>query len=142
MIKIHTNIIIGNLIDLQNLINNTTFIINCSSNYQKLFEHPHFLNLNLHNPLYDTYSILEQVYFFISSKIVFNQNIFILCDSGISDSLTVGIFFLMKFYNMNYKTVYNNLSLHYKINSYNYYSKLVNFEKHIKLYKNDDMDLS
>ncbi len=142
MIKIHSNIIIGNLSDLQQLINNVTYIINCSPNFAKLCSHPNYLNLNINNPIHETLNILNQISDFMYNKIMSNQNIFLLCDTGINNSLIVGMFFLMKFFNINYQSVYHNITLFSKINPYEFYLGLAQFEPYILKSSCENMDLS
>lgn len=86
---------------------------------------------------------MNQVYEFINNKILLNQNVFILCDTGLNNSLFVGMYFLMKYYNLNYHTVYHNIASSNKINSYEHYLSLTLFEPYIfKLPISNNMDLS
>jgi hypothetical protein len=126
MIKIHSNIIIGNFNDLQLLLPNVSFIINCFSGYSYLYNNPNFINVvNLE------YNTFLQLYNFINYKILLNNNIFILCDTGKNISLIIGMFFLMKYHNLNFNTVYYNIAYYNHINSYEYYSNLISFEPYI-----------
>ena len=60
-----------------------------------------------------------------------NNNIFILCESGIGISLIIGMFYIMKFFNLDYNTVYSNIAKNYIINHYKFYSGLIYFEPYI-----------
>jgi hypothetical protein len=143
MIKIHSNIIIGNLCELQQIITNVSYIINCHHNYSQLSNHPNYLNLIINNINYETLNLLIQVYDFINNKILLNQNIFLLSDTGLNESLFIGMFFLMKFHNANYQTIYYNIAFNNRIYPYEYYASLTYFEPHIlKLYIHENMDLS
>lgn len=144
MIKIHNNIIIGTPSDLQQLINYTTFIINCSPHLANLLNHPNFININITNPnLQEILYLLNQTSEFIYNKISSNQNIFIMCDTGINNSLIVGMFFLMKLHNINYYSVYYNIASSHKIHSFDFYLGLTHFEPHIlKKIEENRMDLS
>lgn len=143
MIKIHPNIIIGNIPQLQQVINNVSYIINCHSEYSHICNHPNYLNLIINNINYETFCHLNQVFDFINNKISLNQNIFILCNTGINISLFVGMFFLMKFHNLNYKTIYDQIALFHQIFPYEYYACLSLLEPYILKYSSgENMDLS
>lgn len=143
MIKIHSNIVVGSLNDLQNVINTVHYIINCSPNLNNLILHPNYINLNITYFTFDSLQILNSMYDFIKSKIFFNQNIFLLCENGINNSLIAGIFIAMKLYNLTYNNIYYPISSLYSINSYDYYSGLKYFEPYIINYRpSDQMDIS
>lgn len=142
MIKIHPNVIVGNLSELQHALHEVTYIINCSPTYSQLINHPNYFNLNINNINHETLNILIQVCNFINSKILLNHNIFLLCDTGIGISLMVGIFFLMQYHNINYNTVYHNIAIAHKINPYEYYLMLIHFEPYILKFSNESMDMS
>ena len=142
MIKIHKNIIIGSLMDLQHLLNSVTYIINCSPTFSKLLSHPNYLNLNINSPSAEKLNTLNQVTDFINNKVLLNHNIFLLCETGLNNSLIVGMFFLMKFYNVSYNTVYHNIAITNRINPYEFYLGLTSFEPHIIKTTSENMDLS
>jgi hypothetical protein len=89
------------------------------------------LNLNL--PFYNGTSIpiLNKAYEFIINKINLSQNIVILCENGISDGMLFSIFFLMKFHNLSYDKVYDQISKTIPINSLFYYYALKSLENQI-----------
>jgi hypothetical protein len=140
MIKIHPNIIIGNPNELHGLLNSVTYIINCSINLNNLINHPNYINLNIDKFSWESFYTLNELYKFINGKIIYGNNFFLLCDTGINNSLVVGIFILMNIYKAKYNDIYYQLAYTNKINSYEYYSGLVNFEPNILA--NDMMDLS
>lgn len=143
MIKIHSNIIIGSTNDLTHIFNYVHYIINCSINLNNLLVHPNYLNLNITQFTLDSLQILNSLYDFVNSKILLNQNIFLLCENGINNSLIVGIFLMMKLYKLNYADVYYQISARHSINSYDFYAGLKYYEPYIIGYKiSDKMDIS
>lgn len=131
MIKIHPNILVGSLHDLSQIINSVNFIINCSLNLNNAMTHPNYLNLNINQFSLDSLQTLNSVYDFVIGKISLNQNIFLLCETGIDKSLILGIFIMMKLYNLSYHTTYYNIAATNKINNYDSYSGLKNYEPYI-----------
>jgi hypothetical protein len=142
MIKIHPNIIVGSPSDLSSVLNSVHYIINCSINLNNLIVHSNYLNLNIQQFTFDSLQILNSVFDFINCKILLNQNIFLLCENGINNSLVVGIFIIMKLHNSNYNDVYNYMSTIHQINPYNFYSGLKYFEPCIISKSIDKMDIS
>ena len=134
MIKIHSNIIIGSPSDLAQIVNSVHYIINCSTNLNNMMVHSNYLNLNITQFTTESLNILISVYDFINNKILLNQNVFLLCDSGIGHSLIVGMFFVMKLLNLNYYNTYHNIATVHKINSYEFYSGLKYYEPYIIKY--------
>ena len=83
------------------------------------------------------------MYDFIIYKILLNNNVFLLCETGIDNGLIVGMFILMKMLNLNFNNVYYKIANIYKIKSYNYYSGLKYYEPYILKYTSEDkMDIS
>jgi len=143
MIKIHSNIIIGSPSDLAQIINSVHYIINCSTNLNNIIVHPNYLNLNITQFTTESLNILNSVYDFVNNKILLNQNVFLLCDSGIGNSLIVGMFFIMKLLNLNYYNTYYNIATYNKINSYEFYAGLTYYEPYIiKNGLGEKMDIS
>ena len=141
MIKIHSNIIIGSPSDLAQNINNIHYIINCSINLNNAIIHPNYLNLNIIHFSFESLNILNSVYDFIINKILLNQNVFLLCETGIEFSLIVGMFIIMKMLNLDYYNTYCNIANIHKIKSYEYYFGLKYYEPYIYNCK-DKMDIS
>ncbi len=143
MIKIHSNIIIGSPSDLAQIINSVHYIINCSTNLNNIMVHPNYLNLNIPQFTLESINILNSVYDFLNNKILLNQNVFLLCDTGINNSLIVGMFCVMKLLDLNYYNTYYKIATFNKINSYEFYSGLKHYEPYIiKNRAGDKMDLS
>jgi hypothetical protein len=94
-------------------------------------KHPNYLNLNL--PFYNGESIqvLNKAYEFIIQQINLSQNIVILCENGIAGGMLFAIFFLMKFHNLSYDKVYDQISKTIPINSMFYYYSLKSLENQI-----------
>ena len=143
MIKIHSNILIGSPSDLTQIANSVHYIINCSTHLNNIIVHQNYLNLNITQFTAESLNILNSVYDFINNKILLNQNVFLLCDSGIGHSLIVGMFLIMKLFNLNYYNTYHKIATIHKINSYEFYSGLKYYEPHIiKCGLGEKMDLS
>ena len=141
MIKIHSNIIIGSPNDLTQLLNSVHYVVNCSISLNNLYVHPNYINLNIVNFSNDSLQILNSIFDFINWKILSNQNIFLLCENGISNSLMVGMFFMMKLHVLNYNDVYYRIATIHRINSHDFYSGLKYYEPYIiKCEVNDKMD--
>jgi hypothetical protein len=142
MIKIHSNIIIGSPNDLAQIINNVNYIINCSTNLNNAMLHSNYLNLNITQFTFESLKILNSMYDFINNKIILNKNVFLLCETGIDNSLIVAMFILMKMLNLNYNNVYYKITTIYKIKSYDCYSGLKYYEPYILNNSEDKMDIS
>ena len=143
MIKIHPNILIGSPTDFIPNIDYVHYIINCSTSLNNAIVHSNYLNLNITQFTLESLNILNAVFEFINNKISLNQNIFLLCETGIDYSLIVGIFIVMKKFNLNYHNAYYKIANIYKIKSYEYYSGLKYFEPYILNYNfKDVMDIS
>jgi hypothetical protein len=140
MIKIHSNVVIGSTSDLNQILTHVHYIINCSTNLNNLFVHPNYLNLNITQFSIGSLQILNSVYDFINSKIQLNQNIFILCENGIGNSLIVGMFLAMRLYKLNYNQVYYQIATKHSVNHYDFYSGLKHFEPQILNRDLDKMD--
>jgi hypothetical protein len=148
MIKLHPNIITGSPTDLNQLSGSIYYIINCSINLNNLIIHQNFINANITKFDFETLNILNNIYNFIKSKILLNQTVFLLCENGLGNSLIVGIFILMKMYNMNCMSVYYEITKFNIINSYDFYSGLKNYEPYIitsnnyNFFNTNKMDIS
>lgn len=143
MIKIHPNIIIGSPNELAQIINSVNYIINCSINLNNAILHSNYLNLNITQFTINSLKILNTMYDFINNKILLNKNIFLLCETGIDNSLIAGMFIIMKMLNLNYNTVYYKIATIYKIKYYDCYSGLKYYEPYILNYNSGDkMDIS
>jgi hypothetical protein len=141
MLKIHPNIIVGTPYDLSLVLDKVNYIFNCSPNLNNLIVHQNYINLTLVNFSYETLQLLLYLYNFIIDKIAYNQNIFILCETGINSSLTVGMFLIMKLYKLNFDYVYHNIAHSHKIGSYELYSGLKHFELFIDDNSGEKMDI-
>jgi len=142
MIKIHSNIIIGSPHDLAQIINSVNYIINCSASLNNLLVHPNYINLNIQQFTFNSLQILNSLFDFISWKISLNQNIYLLCETGTNYSLIVGMFVVMKLYNLSYSEVYYRLSSLHNIGSYDFYSGLKYYEPYIIIRDtNNKMDI-
>jgi hypothetical protein len=143
MIKIHPNIIIGSLSDLGQILGSVNYIVNCSTNLNNIISHPNYLNLNINQFTFESLQTLNSVYDFVFSKLVLEQNVFLLCETGIDKSLIVGLFILMKMHNLNFNSVYHNVANSNKINPYECYSGLKIYEPHIIAFgSGEKMDIS
>ena len=131
MLKIHPNIIIGNPYDLSLVLDKVNYIFNCSSNLNNLIIHQNYLNLNISSFSYDSLYPLLNLYNYINNILINQQNVFILCVTGINHSLVVGMFIIMKLYNINFDIVYHNIIQTYKIGPYELYSGLKYYEPFI-----------
>lgn len=131
MINLQTNIFIGTPHDLQNIIHSINYVFNCSTNLNNLINHPNYINLNINNFSFETLQYLINLSDFIYQKTLLNQNIFILCENGIGSSLIIGMFYIMKCYNLDYNYVYTYISKIYSINHYDFYAGLKYFEPYI-----------
>lgn len=142
MIKIHPNILIGSPPELQQVLPSVNFIINCSMNLNNLIVHPNYINLNISIFNQETLTYLNNLYNFIVEKICSNQNIFLLCETGINNSLIIGMFIIMKMFNLNYNQVYYTIANSHRINSYDFYTGLKFYEIHIISNFSENMDLT
>lgn len=143
MIKLHTNIIVGSPNDLAFVFQTVNYIINSSPSLNNLINHPNFINFNINSFSFDTLQPLVNLAEFVKNKISLNQNIFLLCESGLLNSLILGMFIIMKFYNLDFDTVFQNISNTYHIHPYNSYSLLKYYEPYILSYPNSEkMDIS
>lgn len=142
MIVIHPNIIVGSVYDLTANFNNIHYILNCSISLNNLLFHPNYINLNISIFNQNSIQLLNSIFEFIYGNIELKYNIFILCETGINNSLIIGMFIIMKLYKLKYNDVYNSIVKNNIINSYYYYSGLIFYEQYI-LDKNniDDMDI-
>ena len=132
MYQIHQKIILIPVNELNTLNpNHVNWIINCSNSLNNHMVHPNYLNLNL--PFYNGESIqvLNKAYEFIIGQINLSKNIVILCENGISGGMLFTIFFLMKFHNLSYDIVYDQISKTIPINSMFYYYSLKSLENQI-----------
>jgi hypothetical protein len=132
MYQLHQRIILIGISELNTLNSQqVNWIINCSNSLNNHLTHPNYINLNL--PFYNAESIqvLNKAYEFIISQINLSQNIVILCENGIAGGMLFSIFFLMKFHNLSYDKVYNQISKTIPINSMFYYYSLKSLENQI-----------
>jgi len=132
MYQLHQRIILININELNTLnAQQVNWIINCSHSLNNYMVHPNYLNLNL--PFYNGESIqvLTKAYDFIINQINLSQNIVILCETGVAGGMLFSIFFLMKFHNMTYDKVYDQISKTIPINSIFYYYSLKSLENQI-----------
>jgi hypothetical protein len=132
MYQLHQRIILISINELNTLNpQQVNWIINCSNSLNNYMKHPNYLNLNL--PFYngDSIQVLTKAYEFIIGQINLSQNIIILCENGISGGMLFSIFFLMKFHNMTYDKVYDQISKTIPINSMFYYYSLKSLENQI-----------
>lgn len=143
MIKIHPNIIIGSPSELTQIINSVHYIINCSIALNNKLIHPNYINLNISQFNYGSLQILNSMFDFINLKIRLNQNIFLLCETGIDNSLIVGMFIMMKLHNSYFKNIYYQiLNIYNNIKPYDFYAGLEYYEQYILNAKTNEMDIS
>lgn len=129
MFCIFNNIFICSVNELPLLnLNNFNFIINCSNKLSNLINNQNFLNLNI-----DQLSIenFNEVYNFILKNI--NQKIIILDETGKDISMILGMFIVMKYYNVNFDLVYDNIKIYTDLYNKEYYSFLYNYKKIYKM---------
>ena len=132
MYKLHDRIILISVSEINNFDpKDINWIINCSQSLNTYISHPNYLNLDL--PFYngDSIKVLNNAYAFIIHHINLSENIIILCENGIAGGMLFTIFFLMKFHNMTYDTVYEEISKNIQINSFFYYYSLKSLENQI-----------
>lgn len=149
MIKIHQNIIVGSINELAQLLNSVHYVINCSVNLNNSIVNPNYLNANIYNFSLQTLPTLNSIYDFVCGQIALGKNIYLSCETGLNQSLIVGMFIMMKMFNLNFYNVYLKICCTNKINPYDYYAGLTNYEPYILNYsqnynRNNDskMDIS
>jgi hypothetical protein len=144
MIKIHPNIIVGSINELAQVLNTVHYIINCSVNLNNYMVHPNYLNTNIQKFSLETLPTLNSIYDFVYQQVSLGKNIFLCCETGTNQSLIIGMFIIMKMFNINFYNVFYKIFYTNKINSYEYYSGLVNYEPYIlsNTNTNDKMDTS
>ena len=125
MYQIHNNIILLPISEINILQNNqVNWIINCSESLNNYMIHPNYINLNI--PYYNVESIqiLHKAFEFICQRINLSENIVILCENGIAGGMLFSMFFLMKYYNLPFDTVFERISKSIQVNTIFYYYSL------------------
>ena len=136
MFCIFNNILICSINDLQLLnINNFNFIINCSLEYNKLFENPNYINLNIKEfNIFNIDSLFNIINFIIKN---INQKIILLDENGKNNAMVIGLYLFMKYYKINFSYAYDNIKTLTELNNKNYYFFLNN----IDLINKDHMEI-
>lgn len=120
MFCLFNNIFICSVNELPFLnLNNFNYIINCSIKLNYLINNNNFININIEHLSDKTIDNFIQIYNFININI--NSKIIILDETGKDLAMFLGIFIIMKYYNIDFNNVYDNIKNYTHLYDKNYY---------------------
>ena len=129
MFCLFDNIFICGITELQTLnLSNFNYIFNCSITLNNIIQNSNYINLNLDKPLNLLIENIIWTLDIIYNSCVNNHKIILLDETGKDNSIFIGIMFLMKFYNLNFDSIYNSLSNYINIHPKEYYHSILSIE--------------
>ena len=132
MFCLFDNIYICGINELQTLnLTNFTYILNCSVSINNATNNSNYVNLNLDKPINMLINNINWTMDFIYNSCQNGYKIILLDETGKDNSIFIGIIFLIKFYNLNFDTIYNSLSNYINIHPKEYYNPILSIEHFI-----------
>lgn len=129
MFCLFDNIYICGINEIQTLnLANFNYILNCSVQLNNVISSSNFINLNINKPINQMIDIINWCLNFIYSCCVEKFKIILLDETGKDNSIFIAIMFLMKYYNLNFDTIYNSFANYICIYPKEYYNSILSIE--------------
>jgi hypothetical protein len=132
MFQIHEKIILMTLTELESVNpDNVDYILNCDPKLNNIMNHPNYLNINITIYNMETLPYFDSIYKFLINQLANNKNIILLGEDIYENPITFAIYFLMRYHNLPFDTIYHQLDNTLRIRHIFFYYALKSLEQFI-----------